>query len=74
MCISHSQKEGIDLDELELELIDYGVDEVNGQLVKMVTEIVLYGEFTSYAAIQTYLRKRHEIFGNLTEYLIVLQN
>ncbi|MCW1735436.1 YebC/PmpR family DNA-binding transcriptional regulator [Anaerorudis cellulosivorans] len=44
-------KEGISLEDLELELIDYGVDEVEVN----ENEIVLYGEFKSYADIQSYL-------------------
>ncbi|NLI71253.1 MAG: YebC/PmpR family DNA-binding transcriptional regulator [Bacteroidales bacterium] len=65
-CVFHiAKKEGIDLDELELELIDYGVDEVNESVGENgEAEIVLYGEFTSYAAIQTYLEENgHEIFS-----------
>ncbi|HCS87991.1 MAG TPA: YebC/PmpR family DNA-binding transcriptional regulator, partial [Bacteroidales bacterium] len=45
-------KEGIDLDELELELIDYGVDEL-GQ--DEDGNIIIYGDFQSYAQIQKYL-------------------
>ena len=44
-CVFHIKpKEGISLEDLELELIDYGVDEV-----------VLYGSFESYNDIQKYL-------------------
>ena len=46
-----AKKEGVELDDLELELIDFGVDE----LVEDEDEIVLYGEYTSYSAIQKYL-------------------
>ncbi len=46
-----SEKEGVSLEDLELELIDYGVDE----LVADESEIYLYGEFKSYAEIQSYL-------------------
>lgn len=44
-------KEGKDIEELELELIDCGVDEVfvDGE------EVVIYGAFESYGAIQKYL-------------------
>ena len=44
-------KEGMDIEELELELIDCGVDEVfvDGE------EVVIYGAFESYGAIQKYL-------------------
>ena len=44
-------KEGVSLEDLELELIDYGVDEI-----EMDDDgIVLYGEFKSYSDIQNYL-------------------
>ena len=44
-------KEGVSLEDLELELIDYGVDEI-----EMDDDgIVLYGEFKSYSGIQKYL-------------------
>ena len=44
-------KEGVSLEDLELELIDYGVDEI-----EMDDDgIVIYGEFTSYSDIQKYL-------------------
>ena len=39
------------MEDLELELIDYGVDE----LVEDEDEVVLYGEFAQNAAIQKYL-------------------
>ena len=48
-----AKKEGVELDDLELELIDFGVDE----LVEDEDEIVLYGEYTSYSAIQKYLEE-----------------
>ena len=44
-------KDGIATEDLELELIDYGVDEV----VEDEDEIILYGEFTQNANIQKYL-------------------
>ena len=44
-------KEGVSLEDVELELIDYGVDEI-----EMDDDgIVLYGEFKSYSDIQNYL-------------------
>lgn len=46
-------KEGMSLEELELELIDYGVEEVEAK----EDEIVIYGDFKSYADIQSYLEK-----------------
>ncbi len=48
-----SAKEGVSLEDLELELIDYGVDEV----VQDEEDIVLYGEFKSYSEIQKYLEE-----------------
>ena len=48
-----AQKEGISLEDLELELIDYGVDEVEND----GEEILLYGEFKSYSEIQSYLEE-----------------
>lgn len=46
-----SPKEGMDFEELELELIDYGVDEIEHD----DEHVVLYGEFKSYSDIQKYL-------------------
>ena len=46
-------KEGVDLEELELELIDYGVDE----LVADEEEIDIYGAFEEFANIQKYLEE-----------------
>ena len=45
------EKPGVSLEDLELELIDYGVDEV----IADEGEILLYGDFKSYADIQSYL-------------------
>lgn len=44
-------KDGVSLEDLELELIDYGVDEIEAD----EDEIVLYGEFEEFANIQKYL-------------------
>ena len=46
-------KEGTSLDDLELELIDYGVDELEDE----GESIVLYGAFDSFANIQNYLEE-----------------
>lgn len=46
-------KEGVSLEDLELELIDYGVDELEAD----GEEIVLYGEFESFSNIQKYLEE-----------------
>lgn len=45
--------EGIDLEELELELIDYGVDEIFGE----ENEILIYGAYESFSKIQKYLEE-----------------
>ena len=44
-------KEGVDLEELELELIDYGVDELDQD----EDDIVIYGAFEENSSIQKYL-------------------
>ncbi|MCR9063435.1 MAG: YebC/PmpR family DNA-binding transcriptional regulator [Cytophagales bacterium] len=48
-------KEGLDIEELELELIDFGVDDVF--LDDETGLINIYGEFTSYGDIQKYLEE-----------------
>ncbi|MDR0699467.1 MAG: YebC/PmpR family DNA-binding transcriptional regulator [Tannerella sp.] len=51
-CVFHIvKKEGLLLEDLELELIDYGVDEVEED----EDEIILYGDFAQNSAIQKYL-------------------
>jgi YebC/PmpR family DNA-binding regulatory protein len=45
------KKEGIDVEELELELIDFGADEVGLD----ENEIIIYGGFESFGKIQQYL-------------------
>jgi YebC/PmpR family DNA-binding regulatory protein len=53
-------KDGVSIEDLELELIDFGVDE----LVEDEDGIVLYGEFQSYSPIQKYLEENgFEIFS-----------
>jgi YebC/PmpR family DNA-binding regulatory protein len=53
-------KPEVSLEDLELELIDFGVDE----LVEDEDGIVLYGEFQSYSPIQKYLEENgFEIFS-----------
>lgn len=47
------KKDSVSLEDLELELIDYGVDEV----VEDEGEVVLYGEFTQNSNIQKYLEE-----------------
>lgn len=48
-----AEKEGVSLEDLELELIDYGVDEMEVE----DGDILLYGDFKSYADIQSYLEQ-----------------
>ncbi len=47
-------KEGVDMDELELELIDFGVDELGAD---EEGNIIIYGAFESYSDIQKYLEE-----------------
>ncbi len=46
-------KEGVDLEELEFELIDYDVDEMFAE----GDEIIMYGPFESFGKIQAYLEE-----------------
>lgn len=48
-------KEGLDLEELELELIDFGVDDIF--VDEETSQINIYGEFASYGDIQKYLEE-----------------
>ena len=48
-----SAKEGVSLEDLELELIDYGVDELEAE----EDDILIYGDFKSYSEIQSYLEE-----------------
>ena len=51
-CVFHiAAKEGLELEDLELELIDYGVDEV----YEDEGEVLIYGDFSQNSAIQKYL-------------------
>ena len=55
-------KEGVDLEELELEMIDYGVEELFEQIEvdkddNETKVIVIYGDYTSFGAIQKYLEE-----------------
>lgn len=47
------KKEGIDIEELELEMIDCGISEI----FEEEENIMIYGEFESYGAIQKYLEE-----------------
>lgn len=53
-CVFHIKpKDGVSVEDLELELIDYGVDELEAD----EEEIVLYGAFESNSEIQKYLEE-----------------
>ena len=53
-CVFHIKpKEGVSVEDLELEMIDYGVDEVEAD----EEEIVLYGEFSENNNIQLHLEE-----------------
>lgn len=53
-CVFHIKaQEGVDVEELELELIDFGVDEI--VVDDEEQELVVYGEFSQNAAIQSFL-------------------
>jgi YebC/PmpR family DNA-binding regulatory protein len=63
-----ASREGIDLDELELELIDRGVDEIEYDEEEKV--LFVYGEFQSYSAIQKYLEENgYEIYSAQFEWI-----
>ena len=52
----------IDIEELELELIDFGADEVFKQEVEdedenVTVEVCIYGDYTAYGAIQKYIEE-----------------
>ena len=53
-------KDGVDVEELELEMIDYGVDELFEEEVEdkdgnISKEICIYGDYTAYGQIQKYI-------------------
>lgn len=52
--------QGLDIEELELELIDYGVDEVFAeQNEDGVTEVMIYGAYDAFSKIQNYLEEKN---------------
>ena len=62
-CFTVTMKDGIDLDELELELIDFGAEEVFKQEVEdedenVTVEISIYGDYTAYGQIQKYIEEK----------------
>jgi YebC/PmpR family DNA-binding regulatory protein len=50
-----TMKPGIEIEDLELELIDFGVDEVFVD----EGELLIYADFTSFGPIQKYLEENH---------------
>lgn len=56
-CIFKIANAGIDLEELEFELIDFGADDVF--LDEETDQINVYGEFTAYGAIQKFLESKN---------------
>ncbi len=57
-----ANKSGLDPEELELELIDFGADEVF--LDEETGQVVVYGEFTAFGALQKYLEDNgYEVQG-----------
>jgi YebC/PmpR family DNA-binding regulatory protein len=60
--IKEDPSKPVDIEELELELIDYGAEEVFKQEVEdedenVTVEISIYGDYTSYGAIQKYIEE-----------------
>ena len=56
------ESDGLDLDELELELIDYGAEEVFEETVvdkddNESKEVVIYGDYSSYGQIQKFIEE-----------------
>jgi len=54
VCNFRINAEGIDMEELELELIDFGVEEI----FEDEDGVLIYAPFESFGAIQTYLEER----------------
>lgn len=58
--IKEDPAKAVDLDELELELIDLGLDEIFEEEVEdenenVTKQIVIYGDYTAYGALQKYI-------------------
>lgn len=51
-----AKTDGIDVEELEFELIDFGADDVF--LDEEANQVNIYGEFTAYGAIQKFLEEK----------------
>ena len=63
-CVFRSKEtDGMDLEELELELIDYGAEEVFDEVVEdkdgnESKEVVIYGDYPSYGTIQKFIEDK----------------
>ena len=55
-CVFKIKDKGVDLEELELELIDFGGEEV---FKTDEGEIIIYGPFDAYGKIQKYIEDNH---------------
>ncbi|AYQ31283.1 YebC/PmpR family DNA-binding transcriptional regulator [Runella sp. SP2] len=61
-CVFKIANTGIDLEELEFELIDFGAEELF--IDEETNEINIYGEFTAFGALQKYLEEKgYELKG-----------
>ena len=62
-CVFHiAEKDGMDLEELELEMIDYGVEELFEEVEydeddNEKKSIAIYGDYTAYGAIQKFIEE-----------------
>ena len=54
-CLFKIANNNIDIEDLELELIDFGADEI---FIDDENLVNIYGEFTAYGAIQKYLEEK----------------
>lgn len=63
-CVFRIKKaEGMDVEELELELIDFGADEVFEEINEdkdgnEIKQVVIYGDYTSYGTIQKFIEDK----------------
>ncbi len=73
--IKEDPEKPIDLEELELEMIDFGAEEIFSEEVEkengeMAKEIVIYGAFESYGQIQKYIEdNNYELISGDFEWL-----
>jgi YebC/PmpR family DNA-binding regulatory protein len=55
-CVFKIKDNGVNLEELELELIDFGVEDI---FKTDEGEILIYGPFDAYGSIQKYIEEHH---------------